>query len=146
MSGNSTVYNILSIPGIFPRLLTGEFYTVVDTPEEIEQLSLIIQELNLRFGTDFTDEDKVFIRQLEEKLAGDSALKASVHVNPPENVRLTFDHVVNDRLQDMIDSNFKFYKQVTDNQEFSKTFLVGYLSDISDPCNLRVNLNTMKKK
>jgi type I restriction enzyme R subunit len=50
-------------------------------------------------------------------------LKASVHVNPPENARLTFDHVVNDRLQDMIDSNFKFYKQVTDNQEFSKTFL-----------------------
>lgn len=95
----------------------------VPSPEEIEQLSLIIQELNQRFGTDFTDEDRVFIRQLEEKLADDSALKASVHVNPPENARLTFDHVVNDRLQDMIDSNFKFYKQVTDNQEFSKTFL-----------------------
>ncbi len=95
----------------------------VPSPEEIEQLSLIIQELNQRFGTDFTDEDRVFIKQLEEKLAGDSALKASVHVNPPENARLSFDHVVNDRLQDMIDSNFKFYKQVTDNQEFSKTFL-----------------------
>jgi type I restriction enzyme R subunit len=51
------------------------------SPEEIEQLSLIIQELNQRFGTDFTDEDKVFIKQLEEKLAVDSALKASVHVN-----------------------------------------------------------------
>lgn len=95
----------------------------VPSPEEIEQLSLIIQELNQRFGTDFTDEDRVFIKNLEEKLAGDSALKTSVNVNPPENARLTFDHVVNDRLQDMIDSNFKFCKQVTDNQEFSKTFL-----------------------
>ncbi len=91
--------------------------------EESEPLSQIIQELNQRFGTDFADEDKVFIRQLEEKLAGNSALKASVRVNPPENARLTFDHVVNDRLQEIIDSNFKFYKQVTDNQEFSKVFL-----------------------
>lgn len=91
--------------------------------EELEPLSQIIQELNQRFGTDFTDVDKVFIRQLEEKLAVNSALKASVRVNPPENARLTFDHVVNDRLQEMIDSNFKFYKQVTDNQEFSKVFV-----------------------
>ena len=34
--------------------------------EEIEPLSQIIFELNERFGTDFTDEDKVFIEQLEE--------------------------------------------------------------------------------
>ena len=90
--------------------------------EEIEPLSQIIFELNERFGTDFTDEDKVFIEQLEEKLAGDVALEASVRVNPPENARLTFDHVVNDKLQEMINSNFKFYKQVTDDQEFSKVF------------------------
>src|SRR3989338_5735359 len=90
--------------------------------EEIEPLSQIIFELNERFGTDFTDEDKVFIEQLEEKLAGDVALEASVRVSPPENARLTFDHVVNDKLQEMINSNFKFYKQVTDDQEFSKVF------------------------
>ena len=84
--------------------------------EEMEPLSQIIFELNQRFGTDFTDEDKVFIELLEEKLAGDAALEASVRVNPPENARLTFDHVVSDKLQGMINSNFKFYKQVTDDQ------------------------------
>ena len=31
--------------------------------------------------------------------------------------------IVNDLLQDMIDGHFKFYKQVTDNPEFAKTFL-----------------------
>lgn len=90
--------------------------------EEMEPLSQIILELNQRFGTDFTDEDKVFIELLEEKLAGDAALEASVRVNPPENARLTFDHVVSDKLQGMINSNFKFYKQVTDDQEFAKVF------------------------
>jgi len=90
--------------------------------EEMEPLSQIIFELNQRFGTDFTDEDKVFIELLEEKLAGDVALEASVRVNPPENARLTFDHVVSDKLQGMINSNFKFYKQVTDDHEFAKVF------------------------
>jgi type I restriction enzyme R subunit len=92
-------------------------------PEEVEPLSQIIRELNERFGTDFTEEDKVFIEQLEEKLAGDPALTASVRVNVPENARLTFDHVVNDRLQDMVETNFKFYKRITDDPEFAKFFL-----------------------
>lgn len=91
--------------------------------EEIELLSQIIYELNQRFGTEFTEEDRVFIKQLEEKLAGDAALEASVRVNPLENARLTFDYVVNDKLQEMIDSNFKFYKQITDDREFAKYFL-----------------------
>jgi type I restriction enzyme R subunit len=91
--------------------------------EELEPLSQIIKELNDRFGTDFTDEDKVFIRQLEEKLTQDAALENSVKVNTRENARLTFDIVVNDRLQEMIDSNFAFYKQITDNRDFAKTLL-----------------------
>ena len=91
--------------------------------EALEPLSQILQELNVRFGTDFTEEDKVFIQQLEQKLPADPALEASVRVNPPENARLTFNHVVNDRLQEMIDANFKFYKQVTDDPEFAKVFL-----------------------
>lgn len=92
-------------------------------PEEVEVLSQILKALNERFGTDFTDSDKVFIQQLEEKLAGDPALEASVKVNVEENARLTFDHVANDKIQEMIDSNFKFYKQVTDDPSFEKFFL-----------------------
>ena len=91
--------------------------------EELEQLSLIIRELNERFGTDFTEEDKVFIQQLEEKLIGETALETSVLTNTPENARLTFDHVVTDRLQDMLDTNFKFYKRITDDRDFGKFFL-----------------------
>ena len=43
-------------------------------------------------------------------------------VNPPESTRLTFDHVANDRIQDMINTNFEFYKQVTDNPDFGRLF------------------------
>ena len=44
-------------------------------------------------------------------------------MNPPEDARLTFNQVVNDKLQDMVDSNFKFYKQITDNADFAEVFL-----------------------
>jgi type I restriction enzyme R subunit len=53
-------------------------------PQPVEPLSQIIRELNQRFGTDFAEDDKVFIRQLEEMLVGDPALTASVRVNTPE--------------------------------------------------------------
>lgn len=93
------------------------------TPEEIEPLSIIIRELNEHFGTDFSEDDQVFVRELEERLVADPALAASVRANTPENARLTFDYVVSDRLQDMVDTNFEFYKRVTDDQEFAKFFL-----------------------
>ena len=35
----------------------------------------------------------------------------------------TFDRVVSDELQDMVDTNFKFYKRVTDDPAFGKYFL-----------------------
>ena len=93
------------------------------TPEQIEPLSRIIKDLNDRFGTDFTDEDKVFIQRLEDQLGTSEALKAAILANVPENARLTFDRVVSDELQDMVDTNFKFYKRVTDDPAFAKFFL-----------------------
>jgi type I restriction enzyme R subunit len=91
--------------------------------DEIEPLSQIIQELNEHFGTDFSDDDKLCIREIEQRLATNEALEASVRVNSSENARLTFDHVVTDLLQDMIGGHFKFYKQVNDDPDFAKTFL-----------------------
>lgn len=44
-------------------------------------------------------------------------------VNTKENARLTFDHVASDKIQELIDTNFKFYKQINDNEEFSEFFL-----------------------
>ncbi|HEU5375827.1 MAG TPA: hypothetical protein VFV38_10340, partial [Ktedonobacteraceae bacterium] len=102
-------------------ILSKEYYNLV--PEEIEPLSQIIEEFNARFGTNFSDEDKLCIHEIETRLTTNAALEASVRVNPPENARLSFDHVVTDLLQDMVDGHFKFYKQVNDDPEFSKVFL-----------------------
>ena len=91
--------------------------------DELEPLSEIIRTLNERFGTDFREEDKVFIRQIEDRLAASPALAASVKANTRDNARLTFDHVVTDEMQEMMDTNFTFYKRVTDDPQFAKAFL-----------------------
>ena len=91
--------------------------------EAIEPLSQIIHDLNERFGTNFSKEDRVVIAHLVQKLTGDPALITSVQVNTPENARLTFDHVVTDHLQGMVDTNFKSYKRVTDDEPFARFFL-----------------------
>ena len=94
--------------------------------EALEPLSEIIRELNERFGAGLTEQDKVVIQAIEDRLAADEALQASVRVNPPETARLAFEQVVTDRLQDLVDTNFKFYKRFSDDGEFAK-FLLDWL-------------------
>src|SRR5262249_19346981 len=62
-----------------PPITGGGIYD--PPPAQVEPLSAILKELNERFGTDFSEEDRVFITALEEKLAGDTALNTSVQVN-----------------------------------------------------------------
>ena len=94
-----------------------------------EPLSEILKRLNERFGTDITGPAaEEFIGILEGKLNEDEGLASSFAVNTPENARLTFDHKVRDHVQDMIDTNFKFYKQINDKPEFAE-FLNDLLFD-----------------
>ena len=90
------------------------------SPEEIEPLSLIIKELNERFGIELTEEDRLCLSQVMSKLEQDPALDASCRVNPRENAELTFEHKVEDVLQEIINSNFKLYKRITDDPEFGR--------------------------
>jgi type I restriction enzyme R subunit len=96
--------------------------------EQLEPLSEILKLLNDRFGSNFADEDKEFLETLEQKLDADVGMAASFAVNTRENARLTFEHKVRDHVQDMIDTNFKFFKQINDKPEFAD-FLNDLLFD-----------------
>ena len=93
------------------------------SPEEIEPLSRIIQELNERFGINLGEDVQNSIRQLQTKLTDDPGLEASVRVNTQENARLTFNHIFNDRLQEMVEGHFEFYKLVNEDPEVAKDLL-----------------------
>ncbi len=56
-----------------------EIYTLGHN--ELELLSQILRDLNEHFGTDFTEEDKLCLVEIEQRLAYNTALEASVRVN-----------------------------------------------------------------
>ena len=89
-------------------------------PDEVETLSRIIAELNERFGLDLGPEHRVSLVQMMEKLDGDAALDAAARVNTRENVRLTFDHKVEQVIQEIVESNFDLYKRITDDRSFGE--------------------------
>jgi type I restriction enzyme, R subunit len=96
--------------------------------EQIDALSEIIRRLNERFGANLTEEDRVTLRHVAQRLEQDTALDASARVNTRENVRLTFEHKFTDIFQEIINSNFDLYRRATDDESFG-TALKDYLFD-----------------
>ena len=97
-------------------------------PEEIEPLSRIIAELNERFGLNLGPEHRITLDQMMERLDDDPALDAAARVNTRENVRLTFDHKVEEVIQDIVEENFDLYKRITDDRSFGE-MLKNFLFD-----------------
>jgi type I restriction enzyme R subunit len=94
--------------------VTGRFRD--DDPREA--LSKIIQELNERFGVELTEADRVTIEYVQGQIDQSAAIIDSLKVNPLDKVRLTFEHVAGDVIQDVYKSNFNFYRLVSDNEPF----------------------------
>ena len=96
--------------------------------EELEALSRIIEALNERFGLNLGPEHRVTLEQIRSALDGDAGLDASARVNTRENVRLTFDPKVEDKIQEIVETNFGLYKRITDDPDFGRA-LKNYLFD-----------------
>jgi hypothetical protein len=88
--------------------------------ELLEPLSLIIAELNERFGLNLGPEHRVTLGQMMERLDRDAGLDASARVNTRENVRLAFEQKVEDAIQEIVDTNFSLYKRITDDRVFGE--------------------------
>ena len=87
---------------------------------ELQPLSQIIEALNERFGLHLGDEHRPTLEQLRSALDQDAGLDASARVNTRENVRLTFDPKVEDRIQEIVETNFDLYKRITDDPDFGR--------------------------
>ncbi len=115
-------------------------------PEELEVLSRIIADLNDRFGIEMGPEHRITLGQMMERLQEDTALEAAAIVNTEENVRITFDHKVEQVIQEIVDQNFELYKRITDDPAFGDAiknhlFDQYLLKNRSDGGNSMVGLN-----
>ena len=59
-----------------------------DPEEDTAPLSEIIERLNDRFGTDFTDEDRLFFEQVKERAVRDEGVRRMAQANTYEKFAL----------------------------------------------------------
>jgi type I restriction enzyme R subunit len=90
--------------------------------EERQALSKIIEDLNTRFNTSFTEDEIMVIKQLEKKISEDESLRQQLKNGSRHAVEATFQQVARDAFQDVMNENFKFYKKVNDDEEVSAEF------------------------
>ena len=94
----------------------------------MEALSRIIADLNERFGIELGPEHRVTLGRMLDRLGEDAALEVATRVNTLENVRITFDHKVEQVIQEIVDINFDLYKRITDDPTFGE-ILKNHLFD-----------------
>ena len=93
------------------------------------KLSKILKDLNDAFGTDFTDDDKVFLGRVKDNLLENKELLNKMEHNSKENVKAVFDKYFNQEMTKLLNSNMKFYKRLVDNEKL-KTKLKSAIFDL----------------
>ncbi len=110
--------------GIIPGF-TGEGTGGQDP--QFAKLSEIIDTLNERFGTEFTEADQVFVDQIEQTCVENDALATQARVNSPENFKLALDKVLEGLVIDRLDANQDFFGRMIDEPAFG-TVVREYLA------------------
>lgn len=86
--------------------------------DENEALSKIIKEVNERFGTTFSEEDRIILNNLTKRLLDHNALAGAVKNNNSQDaVKVKFDEVFEKELISMFRNNFDLYQKLDSNAD-----------------------------
>jgi type I restriction enzyme R subunit len=103
------------------------------TEDEKDLLSNIIKTLNDTYGLELTEDDKVDIGRMQEKLKERDDLRSVMtSSNTLENMRYKFDKVVDELLLDFVHTKLDLYKKLSDpkvNPMFKSKWFEGYLRE-----------------
>ncbi|MDK0538490.1 DEAD/DEAH box helicase family protein [Clostridium perfringens] len=88
------------------------------TEEEKTNLSNIINKLNEKFGTNFTETDKLSIDQIKEDMINNNELKIKAQNNTVENFKFSYDDKFMDIVIGRMGQNEKFFNKLLANEEF----------------------------
>ena len=87
--------------------------------DEYARLSEIINLLNDRFGTDFTEADKLFFDQIEEEMVMDEKLGTQAKTNTMDNFKYGFEEVFVDKMVERMDQNQDIFNKIMDDKAFA---------------------------
>ncbi len=86
--------------------------------DEYKKLSEIIEILNEKFGTNFTEADRFFFNQIEEELVADENLSQQAKCNTMGNFKYGFEDVFLTKLIERMDMNQEIFAKIMDDKSF----------------------------
>lgn len=95
-----------------------EVGTAAAKDEEQVPLSTLIERLNDRFGTDFTDADRLFFEQIAEAATNDETLKTAASVNTKENFEIIFKKMLEGLFIDRMEGNEAIFSKLMNDPKF----------------------------
>jgi type I restriction enzyme R subunit len=97
---------------------------------EPEPLSTIIERFNERYGTDWTDADRLFPDAIEEDLVNEEHIQLQAGANTLETFKVGFDTTYIDAIASRLDRNEKVAFELLDNEEMRAALVAEYLPRI----------------
>jgi type I restriction enzyme R subunit len=86
--------------------------------EEKERLSTIIERLNERFGTEFTETDKLSRDQIKEDMINNQDLAQKAQNNTKENFKFSYEKAFLDFVISRMSQNENFFMKMLENSDF----------------------------
>ncbi len=98
--------------------------------EQPVPLSRLIDVINERFGTDFTDADQLFFDQIIETALADEGLQQAARANPEDKFVLVFARVLESLFVERMEQNEDIFARFTNDQGFQKLVASWLVSEV----------------
>lgn len=98
--------------------------------EEVVALSRLVDLINERFGTDFTEADQLFFDQLVEAAVLDENLQQAARVNPEDKFSLVFNNLLETLFIERMDQNEEIFARYMNDGQFQKVVVSWLASEV----------------
>ncbi len=98
--------------------------------EERVQLSLLVDKLNERFGTDFTKADELFFDQVVEVATGKEKLREAARANTLENFKLVFNAMLEGMFIERMEGNEEIFVKLMNDDQFRQVAADGLVKRV----------------
>jgi type I restriction enzyme, R subunit len=100
--------------------------------EEKVRLSSIIERLNERFGTEFTETDKLSRDQIVEDMIKNEDLAQKAQNNTKENFKFSYEKAFMDFVISRMSQNEKFFMKMLENNDFKTLIMEDMFEEVYD--------------
>ena len=94
------------------------------------ELSRLIDQINDRFGTDFTPADELFFNQIREEAVADEHLRQAAVANTIENFRFVFDKALEGLFIDRMEQNEELFAKYMNDKDFQRLVAQHLLHEV----------------